>query len=686
MKLQLTIPWAGLAIVAGCADGRSHADLMSDADVDVEAIHFERAMARYDSARTAAPDDAEAHRRYATLATYFMLFPEAVPAWERVLELEPDDAAAWDTYVFTLSGAGVFETDRRYTEKLLQVLPEALRRASRRPDIYDHAQHAAQALGSLETYGGILADRLAASPDDEVVRHQIGSLRIALADLEGGDRGQMVRDSVAAAVDELASRHEGGAEADAGGDSEPEASILYRLAAGYNMLGNQVEAERWLERLESAPDRGALADGLRYWRLLIEVQNRLGSSDEGAPEAALELVERGMGTSSLTHRGAWVTLRNQAVLRQTLASLPGDPPTPRTVTRMVTVASEPPGPALDAALAEQLFAAGMDVLAWRFAWEPGGHLEALRALLYFGVEPRAVLEEAVRMEEALLADRPGYLFAGYQGDERERARQLEIDRARILQARALTQLGEIEAAGELLEDLATQSRRTSTLGEYGRHLLRADRPQEALAAFVDAIAFGGSAFRSLAEEAAAAAGLSPDEIDETIDAQLALRRPVVEEERVRRELGARLEREAPDFAIRDQNGVEWRLSDLAGKIVVLKFWATWCGPCLAEFPQFTELLGKYEGDDEVVFLTVATAGSPRDEVARMIEENGYAFPVLFDEQGLALDFEIRGYPTTLYLDGAGTIQYRRQGFNPAGYESGVARRIDALRGEVDEAN
>ena len=679
MRLRSIMPWAALAILAGCADGRSPSELMSDAAADVGAIRFERAMVRYDSARTLTPDDTEAHLRYATLATYFMLFPEAVAAWERVLELDPGDAGAWDSYIFTLSGAGVFETDRRYTEKLLQVLPEALRSASRRPDIYDHARLAAQALGSLETYGGILAERLAASPDDEVVRHQIGSLRIALADLEGGDRSEAVRDSIATALDELASRHE----ADAGGDAEPEAPILYRLAAGYDMLGSQAEAERWLERLESAPDRGALADGLRYWRLLIEVQNRLGSSDEGAPEAALELVERGMERPSLTYRGAWVTLRSQAVLRRALASLPGDAPTPRTVTRMVTVASEPPGPALDAPVAEQLFDAAMDVLVWRFAWESGGHLEALRSLLYFGVEPRAVLEEAVRLEEALRADRPGYLFAGYQGDERERARQLEIDRARVLQARALTQLGEIEAAGELLQALATRSRRTSTLGEYGRHLLRADRPQEALTAFVDAIAFGGSALRSLAEEAAAATGLSPDAIAGTIDQQLAVRRPVVEEERVRRELGARLELEAPDFAIQDQNGVEWRLTDLTGKIVVLKFWATWCGPCLAEFPQFTELLGKYEGDDEVVFLTVATAGSPRDEVARMIEDNGYAFPVLFDEQGLALDFNIQGYPTTLYLDGAGTIQYKRQGFSPAGYESGVARRIDALRGEVD---
>ena len=162
-----------------------------------------------------------------------------------------------------------------------------------------------------------------------------------------------------------------------------------------------------------------------------------------------------------------------------------------------------------------------------------------------------------------------------------------------------------------------------------------------------------------------------------------MRRPIVEEEMERRELGQRIDREAPQFALADQTGVEWRLSDLVGKIVVLKFWATWCGPCLQEFPHFVELLKTYEDDDDVVFLTVATAGSPREQVAQQIDDGGFTFPVLFDEQGLALDYEILGYPTTFYLDQVGTIQFKREGFEEAGYEEGVARRIDALRAEVD---
>ena len=151
-----------------------------------------------------------------------------------------------------------------------------------------------------------------------------------------------------------------------------------------------------------------------------------------------------------------------------------------------------------------------------------------------------------------------------------------------------------------------------------------------------------------------------------------------------RALGDRLALESPELALADQHGEVWALGDLAGKVVVLKFWATWCGPCLEEFPHFVELLEKYEGDDEVVFLTVATAGSPREGVNELLLENGYTFPVLLDDEGRAVDFEILGYPTTLFLDPDGLIQYRREGFYEDGYEHQTAIRIDALRRSAAE--
>ena len=668
MRWHLTLTVVCLSVLAGCADARSHAELMADAAADMDAIEFERAMARYDSARAAAPEDAEAHRQYATLAGYFDLRAEAVLAWERALDLDPDDSAAWEAYVADLRWAGVYGTDRRYAEKILRIVPEALRRAPDRPVIYDEAQDAAEDLGQLEAYGAILAEVQAMRPGDQILRHAVDALRVARAEQEEGDRGLVVRDSIGAALDALA--------AEAEGDPAVAAPVLYRLAAGYDshMPQREDDADRWLERLEAAPDRGVLADDLRYWDLTIDFEMAVrGYADSTVDVSAL--AAEGLKSRDLGRRSAWVIRNLTAVRERALASLAGDAPSGRTVTGAVTVAAEPPHTGLDPDVAEPLFHAAMDVVRW----QSRAQFSALRSLLYFGIEPQAVLDAAITIEDDLRAHSPGYLYPGLQGDELERSRRNAVNSARILQARALTQLGEIEAAGDLFEQVANESRGTRSLGEYGRHLLRTDRPEEALDAFVEAMAFGGSGLEPLAEEAAAAADLPP----ETVDERLAARRPAVEEEMERRELGRRIEREAPEFAIADQDGVEWRLSDLEGKIVVLKFWATWCGPCLQEFPHFVELLKTYEDDEDVVFLTVATAGSPREEVARQIEEGGFTFPVLFDEQGLALDYEILGYPTTFYLDRAGFIQFKREGFYESGYEEGVARRIDTLRTEAD---
>ena len=275
MRRYLAFTVVSLMVLAGCADARPQAELMADAAADVEAIELERAMVRYDSARTRSPDDAEAHRQYATLANYFSLNAEAAQAWERALELEPEHAAAWEGYVHALRWAGIFETDRRYGEKILRVLPEALRNAPDRPVMYDDAEEAASDLGQLDAYAAILAEHGATRSDDQILLHALGSLRIALADQEEGDRGQVVKDSIGAALDALA--------AEAEGDPNVPAPLLYRLAAGYDfrLLRREDDADRWLERLEAAPDRGHLADDLRYWDLAIDWQDALYGDAEG---------------------------------------------------------------------------------------------------------------------------------------------------------------------------------------------------------------------------------------------------------------------------------------------------------------------------------------------------------------------------------------------------------------------
>lgn len=651
---------AALILTSACADARPHAALMTDAAADLEAIRLESAMHRFDSARTTTPDDAEAHGQYALLARYFDLHAKAAEAWERVLELEPSDAAAWDGYFGALRWAGIFETDRRYSEKLVRQLPDALRNASGRPELYSNAQEAAAELGQLEAYVATLMEHREAESGNPVFLHQLGMAQLALADMQEGDRSQVLRDSLGAALDEFAARHRDNA--------ETESPILYRLAAGLQPLQRDEEKDYWMSRLLAAPDRGILADDLRYWDLVIKFQTLL--YDPPSPESMDEvfsIVDEGMRAPGLGRRAAWVSRRVSVVRTmadQSVAEEAAQGEEPR------SMAAEPRGPALAPEYAEPLFDAVME----QAAWQGQVSISSLGRLLYYGIHPRRVLEEASVLEDALRTDRPGYLYPGNRGEARETERREAITSARVLQARALAQLGETEAAGELFEVLATESPGSQTLAQFGRHLMRTDDPERALDMLVEALAHGGS-WRRTAAEAATAAGLTADAVEE----RLAVREPIVQAELERKALGERLGREAPDLALPDQNGVEWVLRDLTGKVVVLKFWATWCGPCIAEFPHFVKLLEKYEDDDEVVFLTVATAGSPREGVAELLSENGYTFPVLLDDEGKAVDFEILGYPTTLFLDPDGLIQFRREGFEETGYEHQTTIRIDALR-------
>lgn len=227
LRRHAALAWAAVAVLTGCVESRSHADLMAAAAVDLDAIELERAMARFDSARTVAPEDPDAHRQYARLATYFNLGAEAVQAWKRAIEFDSADASAWDGYIEALPIAADVETDRRYAEELLRILPEALRNTSERPIIYENARFAAEDLGELEAYGAILASHLGARPDDQVLLHHLGAARIALAGATDSERRASLSDSLQAALDELTVRSDG--------DSAETAAILYRLAAGYDM-------------------------------------------------------------------------------------------------------------------------------------------------------------------------------------------------------------------------------------------------------------------------------------------------------------------------------------------------------------------------------------------------------------------------------------------------------------------
>jgi thiol-disulfide isomerase/thioredoxin len=117
---------------------------------------------------------------------------------------------------------------------------------------------------------------------------------------------------------------------------------------------------------------------------------------------------------------------------------------------------------------------------------------------------------------------------------------------------------------------------------------------------------------------------------------------------------------AVDFTLPDAAGNEVTLAGLRGKMVVLDFWATWCGPCLASFPKMQELVEKYDGN-KAAFLFINTWENSKPEVTRekvgkLLNEKKYTFNVLFDyKDDVVKKYKIEGIPTKIVIDKEGKI-------------------------------
>jgi cytochrome c biogenesis protein CcmG/thiol:disulfide interchange protein DsbE len=116
---------------------------------------------------------------------------------------------------------------------------------------------------------------------------------------------------------------------------------------------------------------------------------------------------------------------------------------------------------------------------------------------------------------------------------------------------------------------------------------------------------------------------------------------------------------APDFVLESLDGELVRLSDFRGQVVLINFWASWCGPCRVEIPYFEDRYQTHQG--ELVVLGVNTEDT-LEGAKEFRADVGFTYPTAFDGDGTVEEaYRVRGLPTSVFVDENGVVQAIRSG-------------------------
>jgi len=133
---------------------------------------------------------------------------------------------------------------------------------------------------------------------------------------------------------------------------------------------------------------------------------------------------------------------------------------------------------------------------------------------------------------------------------------------------------------------------------------------------------------------------------------------------------------APDFTLKSLEGTNLNLTEQRGKIIVINFWASWCGPCRKEMPVLETFYKKYT--DLGVSVWGVNVEQENQAGRDFLADLNLTFPILFDKSNtLSESYNVEAMPTTVIVDRDGLVRYTFKGYKP-GYEKKYAKAIKKL--------